>query len=171
MIEWELKISKLGKWMDVPTKSVEGRSAIPWSSWEMMEWKGQGLHVSTCLLWEKGHPAPIFWAKFSGVIPSRIGMSKIAVTENMIFNLLDIEDPQNRVWTCLDEKQHLCQGFSGCSKQREPLRITKGYHFILTLVFGGMVWNSSTKMTTKEDGKYKFCFVNEWLESFRQILY
>lgn len=158
VINLAFKISKPGKSIDAPLKIIEGRSPIPWSSWEIIELNGQGLHVNTCLPCEKGHPAPIFWTKFIGVRPSRIGMRRIAVIKNMIFDLSDIEDSQNLVWTCQKEKQHLCQGFPGHSKREKSLMITCDYNSFRRQVFLRNGSNSSTKMSAKEDTKYKFCF-------------
>ena len=91
MIDLEFKTAKPGKSIDASLKIIEVRAAIPWSSWKIMELKGQGLHFRPCLLCEKGHPAPILFTKFSGGIPRRIGIRRIAVIENMIFDLFDIE--------------------------------------------------------------------------------
>ena len=152
--------------MDVSLKNATGRSAIAWSSWEMMELKGQGLHVSACLGWEKGHPAPILCTKFSGVIPSRTGMRRIALAENMILDLYDIEDTQRWVWTWQYAQQHLFQLSKGIYKCRKPFRITVSYNSSLKSAWGRIVWSFSTKMSTREDAKHKFCF---WYRLFRKL--
>lgn len=79
--------------VDSSSSRVKFRFTTVGSSWEMIELKREWLHFRTFLPSEKGHPAPIFWMKFSGVIPSRIGMRRIAGMMNSNLCLRNIESP------------------------------------------------------------------------------